>query len=1121
MRNLPMGTVTLLFTDIEGSTRLLTRLGERYSEVLAKCRHLLRSVFADFYGYEVDTQGDALFVVFARAADAVAAAVAAQRALATHAWPEGIAVHVRMGLHTGSPALEAKGYVGVDVHHAARIMSAGHGGQVLLSEATRGLVEHTLPDGVSLRDLGEHDLKDLPRKSHLYQLVLEDLPADFTPLRTLTPPHTQVPEPGVLVTKCMIPPLRAQLLPRERLLGVLDQSRSVPLTLLSAPAGFGKTTLLSTWARESSGQIAWLTLDEQDNDPARFWTYVIAALRHSGSRLSSIGEATEAMLHSPQPALVSGALTALINELAACAQDIALILDDYQLIREQAIHDSLQFLLDHLPACLHVLLAGRSDPQLPLARLRAKGQVIEIREADLRLNGDEAAGFLTQVMGLALSAEEIARLEQRTEGWVAGLQLAALSLRRHHDVSAFLQAFTGSHRLVLDYVYEEILAPLPESQQRFLLQTSVLERMNAELCQQLSGEQDSQQMLESLERANLFLVPLDEERRWYRWHTLFREVLLARLQAREPEEVVRLHREAALWYQRQNWPHEALSHARATGDYFFVAELLEGYLERLSQQGELQTLLAWIKQLPQEVLRAHPRLATNYILSFHVLFPFSPQQQEERAYLQQLRAGVEQALQREDQIALPDAEQERLRHRLTILDGWELVAEALADGDVGQLSRLAEQTRGLPPDDDTMWQLNRLAPFAIAWRMAGNFPPMVAALQDMRKITRLMQNRYLEAQSLWGLIIALIGTGQLSQAHKRCQELHQLVDRLGEPLPLAAYPNLFRAQLSFAWNQLEVAHSEALIAIEKTAPLQYMDILIVACEVLVRTCIAQNDLAEAERALHAMEQVHKSAGIPLFRPWIESLQVQLWLAQGNLTSAVDWAEHTPYRHEVLAFSREIASLTLARVLLVDRRYPEALQLLAALLSSAEQVARVGSMIAILSLQVAALQASGASQEALRVLDRLLAEASPEGYLRVFLDVGEPMHAALVAWLKSSQRTASPARVSYVKTVLSAFASEQRQVLQQESILPVSQALSPASSDSLAPTQAAQQLLEPLTPRELEVLHWLSEGATNQEIANQLVVSLATVKKHVANILSKLGAENRTQAIARARTLSLL
>ncbi len=397
MQNLPAGTVTLLFTDIEGSTHLLALLGERYSEVLARCRNLLRSVFADFHGSEVDTQGDASFVVFARAADAVAAAVAAQRALATHAWPEGIAVQVRMGLHTGSPTLEAEGYVGVDVHHAARITSAGHGGQVLLSEATRALVEHAMPDGVSLRDLGEHDLEGLPRKSHLYQVVLEDLPSEIPPLRNPTPPHTQVPEPGVLVTKVTIPPQRAHLLPREYLLGVLDQSRSVPLTLLSAPAGFGKTTLLSSWAkeRESSIQIAWLTLDEQDNDASRFWTYVIAALRRSSSRLSPIGEATEAMLHSPQPALLTNALTALINELATRAQETALILDDYHLMREQAIHDSLQFLLDHLPACLHVLLASRSDPQLPLARLRAKGQVVEIREADLRFDGDEAAGFLS------------------------------------------------------------------------------------------------------------------------------------------------------------------------------------------------------------------------------------------------------------------------------------------------------------------------------------------------------------------------------------------------------------------------------------------------------------------------------------------------------------------------------------------------------------------------------------------------------------------------------------------------------------------------------------------------------------------------------------------------------
>src|SRR6266516_660998 len=363
-----------------------------------------------------------------------------------------------------------------------------------------------------------------------------------------------MPGPDLLVTKFTIPPVRSVLLQRSHLLTVLDQSRSFPLTLLSASAGFGKTTLLSAWANQSTSQVAWLTLDDQDNDPTRFWAYVIAALRHSGTPL---GEAAEALLHSPHPSLLTGALTALINELAALAQDTALILDDYQVISEPAIHASLQFVLDRLPLGLHLLLASRVDPSIPLARLRAKGQVVEIREPELRLSDEEAAGFLTQVMGLSLSEEEIGRLEQRTEGWIAGLQLAALSMRRHADVSAFIQAFAGSHRLILDYVQEEILEPLPQGQQRFLLQASVLDRMNAEVCQRLSGEQASQQMLEALERAHLFLVPLDEERRWYRFHTLFREVLLARLQASVPELVLLLHQRAASWYAAQDFLHEA------------------------------------------------------------------------------------------------------------------------------------------------------------------------------------------------------------------------------------------------------------------------------------------------------------------------------------------------------------------------------------------------------------------------------------------------------------------------------------------------------------------------------------------------------------------------------------
>src|SRR5436309_6905642 len=875
-----------------------------------------------------------------------------------------------------------------------------------------------------------------------------------------------MPGPDLLVTKFTVPPVRSVLLQRSHLLTVLDQSRSFPLTLLSASAGFGKTTLLSAWANQSTSQVAWLSLDEQDNDPTRFSAYVIAALRHSGSRLSAVGEAALAMLQSPQPPLLTSALTSLINELAALRQETALILDDYHLISEQAIHESLQFLLDHLPPCLHLLLASRGDPPLALSRLRARGQVVEIRDTDLRLGSEEVASFLTQVMGLALSEEDMRRLETRTEGWIAGLQLAALSMRRHTDASAFIQAFTGSHRFILDYVQEEILEPLPQVQQRFLLHTSVLDRMNADLCQALTGEQASQTILESLERASLFLVPLDEERRWYRFHTLFREVLLARLQATQPEQVARLHREAALWYQQQEWPHEAIPHALATQDFFYVASLLEGYVERLYLQGELKTLLAWIKLLPLEVLRAHPRLATSYMFAFNLLFPFSQQQQEERAYLHQLQEGVEVLLQSEDQTTLPEAERDRLYRRFMILKAWNLGARALSDGNVEQLNSLVQQMQHLSLDDDTMWKLLSPGSFAMAYRLAGNFPPMVAALQESRKSTRMTQNRYLEAQILWGLIVALIALGQLRQAHDRCQELQLLVTSLGGPLPVAAYPDVFQAQLAYAWNQLEVAKNAAQMAIEKTAPLQYMDILMMAYEVLVRVCISQGDLTRPEQAVREMERVNQSVGIPLFRPLIESLWVHLWLAQGDLTRAVDWAEHTPYRQEVLVYSREIAYLALVHVYLAQQQYPQALQLLTALLSSAEQVARVGSMISILALQVATLQASGATQEALRVLLRLLILAEPEGYMRVFLDAGEPMHQALQALLETShmqKQDVSPALVSYAQTLRDAFALEQRQKAGEKSIPNVS------TSHSHTPSQAIPPLPEPLTPREQEVL----------------------------------------------------
>ncbi|GCE07040.1 LuxR C-terminal-related transcriptional regulator [Dictyobacter aurantiacus] len=911
-------------------------------------------------------------------------------------------------------------------------------------------------------------------------------------------------ESDLLLTRFTIPPRRAALLTRPQLLAALDQSRAVPVTLLLASAGSGKTTLLSAWASQCGDPVAWLSLDELDTTPARFWSYVVAALRKAGLR---VGETTLALLHAPQAPPLNNVLTALINELSMLAQDAVLIIDDYHVVSEPAIHESLRFFLEHLPPCLHLVMASRVDPPLPLARLRARGQLVEIGEADLRLSADETANFLTHVMGLALSTEEMCLLEQRTEGWLAGLQLAGLSLRRNNRGAVFSKVFAGSHRFILDYVQEEVLAPLPEEQQRFLLQTSVLDRLNADLCQAVTGLQTSQQMLEELERAHLFLVALDEERYWYRFHLLFREVLQARLQAVWPERVARLQREAALWYQHQCMPHEALRHAQLSRDPFFVADLLEDYSERLFLQGELQMLLTWIKQLPDEVLFAHPRLATSYVLAFNLLFPFPHQQQSEQAYLSHLQQGVEALLQSESPASLSPAERDLLRHRLTVLRVWNMGVKALSDGDVERLNNFAESLQQLPQEDDAVWRQHTLGSLAMASRLAGNFPPIVAALQEEWKNPWSEQHGSQAVPTLWGLIVALIALGQLEQARDYSEILRQLIEKLGVPAPLSAYPDSFQAQLAYERDQLEDAKSAALRAIEVTAPLQYMDILVEAYDVLARACLAQGDLAGAEHALRALEQVNRAASIPLFLPWVESLQVHLWLARGELAPALDWAEHTAYRHETPFYSRERVYLALVLVYLACGHYQRALCMLTTLLRAAEPVARKGSVIAILALQVAVLQASGATQDALNALSRLLAAAESEGYRRVFLDAGEPMRQALLAFLDSAHRppTASPAQVAYARTLLASFAAAQQ----------------PITPSAIALPPTASSLPEPLTAREQDVLNLLAQGASNHEIAERLVISLTTVKKHVGNLMLKLAAENRTHAVARARELSLL
>jgi LuxR family maltose regulon positive regulatory protein len=897
-------------------------------------------------------------------------------------------------------------------------------------------------------------------------------------------------EPDLLVTKFTIPPVRSMLLARSHLFQVLEQSRSIPLTLLSASAGFGKTTLLSAWARESTSQVAWLTLDEQDNDPTRFWTYVLAALRKAGTPL---GEAVEALLHAPQSSLLTSALTALINDLATLAQDTALILDDYQVISEPAIHASLRFVLDRLPPSLHLCLSSRVDPQLPLARLRAKGQVVEIREPELRLRDEEATGFLKEVMGLSLSTEEIARLAQRTEGWVAGLQLAALALRRHTDTSTFLQAFTGSHRFLLDYVQEEILEPLPEAQHRFLLQTSVLDRMNAELCQRLSGEPASQQMLESLERAHLFLVPLDEERRWYRFHMLFREVLLARLQAREPEQVAHLHREAALWYAARGLLHEAIPHALEAGDFASAADLLERWILPQHWRNEYHLLRRWAEHLPEEVLHARPGLSFTYVTAVVLTSPRGPRTLERvEAPLRQAEEGFRA---RGDRGGL----------------GAALAARAVLTAQQGALTQafvLAQQALDVLPEDERQWRGHALC--LVGWEAA-----LAGELTRAQSLLRQGLALYERAETLPGTQFALAELGDVCLAqgelHLAARYFRQVLASSEEQRVLAQlqltlqtgeretyYERMARyglAQLAYEWNDLDAAERELGEAL--SGPAEWRHIVTGGVLLQVRLLLARG---AAEQAREALADLAVQASRPEVLRELEMCQAYLALAVGDLVAAQRWAASAAPETASLALARrEEEVLLLARVRLAEGQAEAALGVLARWRQEARTGERQRSALQLLVLEALAQQAGGAGQQAKATLRQALALARPEGYQRLFLDEGQVIASLLHTLLPELREEALSA---YVRTLLRASRPAQ------------------AKSEVL-PAGLAPGLLAPLTSRERRVLQLLAEGASNKEIATALVVSLATAKKHVGSLLSKLGAENRTQAVARARSLSLL
>ena len=917
-------------------------------------------------------------------------------------------------------------------------------------------------------------------------------------------------------TKLRLPFTRPSLVERPRLSERLAQGLHGPLTLIVAPAGFGKTTLAVAAAASSGMHLCWLSLDSGDNQSDRFLHYLIAALQEADP---SIGREAIQLLDATPPASQEAILTSLVNSLdsrPATAGEILLVLDDYQSLSHPAAHSAASFLLDHLPASLHLLIASRSDPLLPLARLRARGQVVELRAADLRFTVSEATQFLNEVMGLSLDAASVAKLEERTEGWIAGLQLAALSMRDREDKSAFIESFSGTQRFILDYLLEEVLSSQPQEVQRFLLHTSILERLTAPLCDRLmergigdrgKGEEryypltptpispalNSQSILEYLTRSNLFLTPLDDEGIWYRYHPLFADLLQARLGQLYPDLEEDLHAQAAGWLERQGMAVEAINHSLAAGMHDRAARLVEENTNRLLARGELAALMRWIDALPTGLRQTSPWLCVQqaYALAFAGRV----------ADAEALLAQAEAASNRMEDRGL-DGAIAALRSMTAVMSGRD--AEAVERAQYAQVL--------LPPGD--LWNRATSAwALGYARRSLGDLAEARQAFEEQIRLGREMGNVWTLVTGLTDLAQTLRAGGQLTQARLLFEEaLAEAAQQEARSLGYIARMEAGLASVLYEQNNLDAARRLLEEAIDHMRQWPNPNHRAFAFVIYARVLRAMGDLEGAARSAEEAMHVRKRAALVRTNQRLaEAELLQAWLAlqspPGELAAQAE-ALLAGLEKDLIDDegstddSEKTATLALARGLLAKGKVETALPLLSRVAREARSSGHLDAAIHALALSAAAYQTAGQGDQALAALEGALSIGEPGGYTRVFLELGRPFELLLSQWL-ARQTAGGDALQAYARRLLAQFAID---------------------SEGAAGRQAANPptgLVEALSPRELEVLHLLAQGAANQEIAHQLVVSTGTVKAHTASIYRKLEVSNRTQAVARARQLGIL
>lgn len=908
----------------------------------------------------------------------------------------------------------------------------------------------------------------------------------------------------LLTTKLFLPTPRPNLVARPRLLQVLDHSPHARLILVSAPPGFGKSTLITTWiaaqnapeparSHNDSQQLkfCWLSLDESDNDPVHFLAYLLAAFQNAEP---TIGATAQIMLQAPQRPPITALLTIILNDLSSRATPICLILDDYHVITAQAIHEAITFLVEQLPPPVRLVITSRVDPPLPLARWRVRRVLTEIRANDLRFTPAEAAEFLRDALGNTLPDEVVETLETRTEGWVAGLQLAALSMQGRADVGKFVRHFTGSHVFIIDYLAEEVLHKLPAATQNFLLQTSILERFCAALCDAVIGRSDAQLFLEQIQRANLFLIPLDDHREWFRYHHLFAEVLQNRLQQGGNDLTAALHRRATYWYAQQNLLAEAIHHAFAATDLELAAGLIEQGLDQWMKRGEQTIIAGWLEKLPRAVCLARPRLAlaySNILIIRHDLTAADD-------WLQRLTVALT-AVETDPQIW-----GELLYQRANA---------ASRQFDFERTRAYSEQGLAAVAADDWSLRAKLLLMLGLAYYYTGKTQASHPTFAQATRFALAGQDLYIALYGINNQAEALYRLGRLAEARQSFETGLQLVQEHAlDHLAIANQLHHGLALLLYEVNELaamQVHLDQALARRYWMNPLQTLFNQVG----LAMLQFARGQLAAALTTVEQTLAQLTEQNFPLEDASVaQQLRVYLWLDLGEQAAASQWAAASNLPLDPVNMTRQMEYLALVRVLLVEGRASAALTLLGRLHQAAQADEQENILVVLLALQALAWTAAGNSAAGQASLVAAVERGRKGGFMRSLVTLGAPLQRLLTRYRQSPNL---PTELSgYLDQLLAAFPPIATQLAAQPAAVQL---------PSSRPTAAANTggLVEPLSERELAVLRLVAAGHSNSQIAAQLIVTVGTVKRHLNNIFGKLQVTSRTQAIARARMLELL